>query len=261
MDETFDEVFDLDRCLRTGSHASQAAALKSLPERLSRIASSVSALTTVHLRLIDYFCSTTNDMRLQLVQAIRASQDYTQLIKATGGEMARRLGGIWDSNDVQGRVCVLYLVAALSPLLVDQPTVIYRIRQSMISECEDEYEAAVQTCLMFVQLDPTTVVTWADALLVIFHHRISVYSHLRPKILSLLSVETLCIRTETMIYASLAEKATDSDIDVLDVLTKVALRHEHLLRSHQELCQRFNLETGLAKISPLMVGTEVDIPW
>jgi hypothetical protein len=140
MNEATEQLFNLDRKLKTGKYESQLEALSCFPNYIKTYQhNQFNAL----LRLIDYFCHAKNDLRWEVVQTFKA----LKIKEVEFQELVDRLGTVWDSNDSVGRAFVIEIYGILG---CDCAEAIYRTQISLASEYFEERDAAVETAKKFV---------------------------------------------------------------------------------------------------------------
>lgn len=211
-----DQLFELDKRLRTGRYIQQIEAISNLASYLENMRHVPLVLGTAWLRLADFFSSssTSNELRAHLVAVLAATcfDDYAR--GGLGGhvsEIVRRLGGLWTSNDVLARSLVLRFYGALASAVADKAEVLYRVQQSLLGkdQQEEEIDAALHTAHRLVQTCAHIAgPALADALLSLFFAS-SVYSHRIDKIMSTLSIPTGSVATELLVARELTRWCTE----------------------------------------------------
>lgn len=201
-----DQLFELDKKLRTGRYSQQVEAISSLDSYLGGMQHVPLVLSTAWLRLADFFSSptTSNELRTHLVAALYSSCSGRCTKGGLGGhasEIIRRLGALWASNDVLARSLVLRFYGALAPAVADKAEVLYRVHESLLgqNQQEEEMDAALEAAHALVQACARVAgPALADALLSLLFTS-SVYSHRVNKILCTLSMPTWDASTELLV--------------------------------------------------------------
>lgn len=205
-----DQLFELDKKLRTGRYTQQIEAISRLDSYLEGMQHVPLVLSTAWLRLADFFSSptTSNELRTHLVVVLFSSCSGKCTKEGLGGhapEIIRRLGALWASNDVLARSLVLRFYGALAPAIADKAEVLYRVQQSLLGENqqEEEIDAALEAAHALIQACAQVAgPALADALLSLLFAS-SVYSHRVKKILCTLSVPTWDAPTELFVTREL----------------------------------------------------------
>ena len=213
MDEqaAYDELFELDRRLRTGKYKSQIEAIVSIPLFFQKIQSDPVLIGTTYLRIVDYFCGSTNELRSHLLRSLFQGEIhlYSKSLASTQAEeMVKRLGVVWESNDILAKSLVVRFYGLLSEGLASNNAaragVLYRIGESLSSIHDEEVDSALDTTLCLVNaLDANLVVTVVvDALLKILHSS-SIFSHRIPKLLTIFSIPSYDAPSDLQILCEL----------------------------------------------------------
>lgn len=230
----FDEIFEIERKIRTGRPDAQLNALSSIPNCMATV--SPLAVGTLYLRIVDFFVASQNETRLAIVNTIRQCQKYSKNIGAHSEEIVRRLGVIWESNDGRARVLVLRMFGYMANGLATVPEAIYRVQQSLNSLMEDEYEAALMSSLEISLVSPVFVVEIIADSLISLYNRIGPYSFLRPKILQILGLRTDNWQLERWIFFEIVRSSEKIFIEQrLLSLFNIASRCQSLRQSFEEL--------------------------
>lgn len=246
-DDALEQIFQIDRQLRTGKAETQLGTLQSLPLIFQRLSSSPVAIDTIYLRLVDFFCSASNEMRLAVTQTMRVCRSYAERIDNNAEEMQRRLGVVWSSNDVLGRVLILKVIAYTAPAMAKLAEAVYRVAQSMRAEHEEEHEAAAFAALEIVKCEPRQVNHFVDVAVVLLgrSHR---YSTLRTTLLSLLAVPSFDGAMEQSVYDQLDrithEQEGEEDDRIVALMTTICLRYEAVLERQLSLLSRLSPRGG-----------------
>lgn len=251
---SFDEIFEIDRRLRTGKLESQLATLKQLPSLVLSLHSDPIGLGTLLVRLADFFLSARNELRVCVVRALKACVPHIQDLPGHGEEIVRRLGVLWDSNDVYARSLVVKVYGYLARGLANCNGAIYRIHQSLLSPHEEEHEAAVLAALAFLKAKPQCLRQFADALLRLWR-QLPRESFLRPLLLEAFDRESECATTELSIYHHLARDLNNFEPQqveqIITLLTKICIRTGFLISDHQILLNHYDSHAQVDEIKAL----------
>lgn len=237
----FDEIFEIERRLRTGRLEVQILALNQIPDLLTRVKSLPLAVSTIFLRLADHFCTSSHEIRILVTRTVEMCMEYTGMAQPHSEEIVRRLGIVWESNDVSGRALVVRFYGLLADCLAEKGEAVYRVQQSLLSIHEEEYEAAAIAALQLAQRNTNIVVAVvADASLHLLQ-RIGPFSFLRPKLLDLLSKPLIGRRyhpLQEIIFTTLEKLIlVDGEFDevVIEAMSKIALRSEILMERFRQI--------------------------
>lgn len=244
--DPFNEIFEIDRCLRTGKFDTQVATLKRLPPLIAALSSDPVNLGTLLLRLTDFFVSTNNELRTWVTRSLKScgARPLSQDLPGHGEEIVRRLGVVWDSNDVYARSLVVQIYGCLAAGIATCAGAIYRIRQSLLAPHEEEYEAATMATLALLHVRSSCLSHLADALLWL-RHRLDPQSFLHPPLLEALGQDPRCAHTNLLIYQHLvAELEANANVQrdappVLAILASICHRTGFHHPQHQALLERF----------------------
>lgn len=141
-------LFILERKLRTGQYEAQLEALQDFPSFIRAMGEGGDPLikSNAYLRLADYFCSCgSNELRLAVLSSLTkcTEADPNRGHCVHTGEIVKRLGNLWRSNDIMAKAMVIKFYGGLSVGVRHIPDAIYRIAESMISMFADERESAI----------------------------------------------------------------------------------------------------------------------
>lgn len=252
--DPFNEIFEIDRCLRTGKFDTQIATLKRLPTLITALSSDPVNLGTLLLRLTDFFLSTNNELRTWVARALKSSvarHRLSQDLPGHGEEIVRRLGIVWDSNDVYSRSLVVQIYGCLAAGIATCAGAIYRIRQSLLASHEEEHEAAIMAALAFLHVRSSCLPHFADALLWI-RCRLAPGSFLHAPILDALGRDPQCAHTNLLIYQHLvaelearvgAAPSREDTQPILAILAAICHRTGLYHPQHQALREQFGERT------------------
>lgn len=205
----YNELFEFDRKLRTGKYAQQLEALAALPLFMEHIQGFPLVISTAFLRFTDFFCSAPNELRCLILQALKACFHYAGNIDTHADEIIRRLGVVWESNDVMAKSMVVRFYGLLAEGIVDRAEALYRVQQSLTSEYDEEVDAAIFAVSCFVTYDAKRVIPFiADAALRVLRSS-SIYSNRLPKILKVFTEPTFDSKTESLILQQLKQFQLD----------------------------------------------------
>jgi hypothetical protein len=242
-DATFDEIFEIERKLRTGTPDVQAVALASIPLLMSQCAPlSVSSL---FFRLTSHFLTVRDPA---IVQTFRLCAPYSMHLGLNAEEMVRRLGVVWDSNDVRARGMVLCIYGWLADGCTRVAEAVWRVQQSMGRKDEEEYEAAVMAAQRMVEVDPQRVLSAVADNALSLYSQLGQYSFLRPKILQILSFPSGDCSLEKMIFHKLAAQISQETVYkklLFETLTNIALRIESLALPCLEILTQHDMDTAV----------------
>lgn len=232
--DVLEQIFQIDRQLRTGKADTQLVTLQKLSETFERLSASPLAVDSIYLRLVDFFCSSGNEMRICVIQALRTCQCHAHRIESNAEEMQRRLGMVWGSDDVLGRTLTLKFMAYTAPAMAKSAEAVYRVAQSMRAEHEDEHEAAALAALEIVKRDPAQVRHFVDAAMMLLtkSHR---YSSSRTNLLYLLGFSSFDATLERMVYDRLGQIIAEHGLDddrLVQLMTSICIRLEAVVEQH-----------------------------
>lgn len=148
----FEDLFAIERGLRSTIKADQQKALDSIPGFLNTYHDEQEILQSTVLRLIDYFKSiTSNDRRLALLAFLEKDPGFIHFAKLKNGgeEFGRRLVPLWEVNDTLAKVMMLRWFAILHSVLHDLPEILYRLHLSLASEHREELVQAIRVLKVF----------------------------------------------------------------------------------------------------------------
>ncbi|PJF19433.1 hypothetical protein PSACC_00775 [Paramicrosporidium saccamoebae] len=241
-DSTFDEIFEIERKLRTGTPDIQAVALASIPLLMSNCAPL--SVSNLFFRLTSHFLTVRDPA---IVQTFRLCAPYSMHLGLHAEEMVRRLGVVWDSNDVRARGMVLCIYGWLADGCTGVAEAVWRVQQSMGREGEEEYEAAVMAAQKMVQVDPQRVLSAVADNALALYCRLGQYSFLRPKILQVLSFPSGDCNLEKTIFYTLAAQISQEAVFrtvLFETLTSIALRIESLALPCLDIFTQHGVDTA-----------------
>lgn len=145
----FEQLFELERGLRSSIRIDQQKAFDFFPEHLKQYADYPDVLEASMLRLLDFFKARSMERRMDIIRALEIHIDNDILV-FNGDEIIRRLAALWEINDSLLRSLVLRWFGLLRKAVGQSPDVYYRIGESLISPIREEYMAAIgalEACL------------------------------------------------------------------------------------------------------------------
>lgn len=141
----FEQLFELERGLRSSIRADQQKAFEFFPEHLKQYAVYPDVIEASILRLLDFFKARSMERKLEMMRALESSIDTT-LFAFNEDEAVRRLCALWEINDSLLRSLVLRWFALLGKSVSCSPNVYYRVGESLLSAIREEHMAAAR-CL------------------------------------------------------------------------------------------------------------------
>lgn len=207
----YDELFELDRRLRTGKYKVQIDTIVSIPLFFHKIQSDPVLISTTYLRIVDYFCGSTNELRYHLLHTLFQGEMhlYSKFLTSTQTEeMVKRLGVVWESNDILAKSLVVRFYGLLTEGLASNSAaragVLYRIGESLSSIHDEEIDAALEATICLVNaLDASLVViVLVDTLLKVLRAS-SIFSHRIPKLLAIFAIPSYDASSDLQILCEL----------------------------------------------------------